>query len=128
MKKSIPTLERKLWKVFSDFIRTRDKWTCLTCGKYEEGRGMHAGHFHDKSISNPELYFHPRNVHAQCVACNLYRSGNKAIYATRLVERYSPEILQELLVVKNSQVKWNRNDYEIKIEEFKEKLKNVGSY
>ncbi len=60
-KKSV--LKRKLWKVFSLYIRTRDKNICFICGRYATGSGYHASHFIPKSIGGLELYFNEYNVH-----------------------------------------------------------------
>jgi len=38
-------LKKKLWQVFSKYIRARDNYTCVTCGKKGEGSGIHAGHY-----------------------------------------------------------------------------------
>ena len=66
-KTKVSTLKRKLWKVFADYIKLRDKYTCFTCGRKGEGSGIHAGHFINKSIGGISLYFHEENVRAQCL-------------------------------------------------------------
>lgn len=66
-KTSISTLKRKLWKVFSLFIRQRDNYRCFTCGRHATGSGMHAGHYIPKSAGGIILYFNEKNVHAQCL-------------------------------------------------------------
>jgi len=61
-KKSISSLKKKLWKVFADYIKKRDKYTCFTCGRKGEGSGMHAGHFIPKASGGLALYFNEDNV------------------------------------------------------------------
>ena len=123
---SLPGLRRKLWKLTSEFVRRRDRGRCFTCGKVADWKEMHAGHFHDKAICNPELYYHLKNIHCQCPGCNLYRSGNKAIYATKLVEKYGDGILTELWEIKQRPVKWTRPEYEEGIESLKHRMKFLG--
>ncbi len=81
---SISSLKKKLWTVFSLYIRQRDKFTCFTCGKKGEGSGMHAGHFIPKSVGGIALYFHEDNVHAQCYHCNINLGGSQYIYGLKL--------------------------------------------
>lgn len=90
-------LKKQLWKVFSSFIRTRDRFTCFTCGRKGEGSGIHAGHFISKSIGGLTLYFNEDNVHAQCYHCNINLGGNSYIYGQRL----GPKKVKELYALKN---------------------------
>lgn len=121
MKKDIKTLKKKLWTLFSRYIRQRDG-RCFTCGVIKDYKDLDAGHYHDKSVSNPELYFSEINVNAQCTSCNLYKSGNKDMYAYHLVQKYGSYILESLMQLKNKPVKWTAEDYEQKIKYYKDKL------
>lgn len=115
MKANRKTLHKKLWKLFSLYIRKRDGGRCFTCTTLKPISEMHAGHYHDSSVSNPELNFHEKNVHCQCPGCNLYKSGNKVIYAYNLTKKYGAGILDELMEIKNKQVKWTEEDYKERI-------------
>jgi len=118
-KKTNAQLKKQLWKVFSVYIRTRDKMVCFTCGRKGEGSGIHAGHFIPKSIGGLVLYFHESNVHAQCYHCNINLGGNSYIYGQKLGEK----ICKELYALKNQITK----DYpfEEKIAYYKEKLSKL---
>lgn len=120
-KKSISHLKKKLWIVFSKYIRTRDKNICFTCGRYGEGSGMHAGHFISKSVGGLALYFNETNVNAQCYHCNINLSGNIWEYGTRLGE----EKVKELYKLKNESWKWGVYEYEKVIEKYEEKLSTL---
>ena len=85
-------LKKELWKVFSQFIRTRDKGICFTCGRRAEGSGYHAGHFIPKSIGGILLYFHEENCHGQCYNCNINLGGNQYIYGQKLGEKKVKEL------------------------------------
>ncbi len=74
-KKTVAQWKRKLWPIFSLYIRTRDKFTCFTCGRKGTGSGIHAGHFIPDAVGGLALKFHEENVHAQCWNCNLNLGG-----------------------------------------------------
>lgn len=115
---SISTLKKKLWTVFSLYIRQRDNFTCFTCGRIGEGGGMHAGHFIPKSVGGINLYFDEDNVHAQCYHCNINLGGNQYEYSLRLGGK-----ARELYEIKGVYHKWTVEDYKKKIEYYKTKVK-----
>lgn len=106
------SLKKKLWKVFSAYIRKRDKGICFTCGKYAEGMAYHAGHFIPKSAGGLALYFHEDNVHGQCAGCNLFLQGNQYIYGQKLGKKKADELYK----LKQSTEKWSVQDYLDKID------------
>lgn len=87
--------KKKVWIVFSKFIRNRDNWTCFTCGKREESGQMHAGHFIPRTHSN--TLFDEMNVHAQCSQCNMFNQGQPHIYAQKLIAKYGLDEFQKLV-------------------------------
>lgn len=79
-KKVDPIKELKKWKAraitaFQTYIKYRDNWTCVVCGKKvnindpKERQQMNAGHFLSRKFV--ELTLNPKNCYAQCAACNL---------------------------------------------------------
>lgn len=117
-KAPISKLKAKLWKVFSEYIRKRDKGICFTCGRKCEGSGYHAGHFIPKSVGGVVLYFHPDNVRGQCFFCNINLGGNQWEYGQRL----GPEKVKELYALKAQINKWDAARYEYEIEWYKNLL------
>ena len=95
--KSISKLKKEVWTIFSKWIRNRDDYTCYTCHKKDQNRGlyMHAGHF--VSRSHNATLFDEMNVHAQCYYCNIRARGNIGLYAERLIRDYGQEAFNELL-------------------------------
>ncbi len=93
-KKSIGQLKKIADKVFSEYIRRRDKGVCFSCGNVKNWKYQQAGHFVSRSYNR--LRYDERNCHAQCMACNCYRAGNMAEYAERLEEKYGKGIIQQL--------------------------------
>lgn len=103
MKPKIKTLKRKLWVIFSLYIRTRDclrttgcrSWgLCISCGKRYHIKLFQAGHFipgrHNSNL------FYERGTHAQCYNCNINLKGNTLNYMDALVKLYGDGIIKEL--------------------------------
>ena len=63
-------------RVFSLYIRTRDKWTCQRCGKnYENKKGsLDCSHFYGRRSWSTRV--EPCNAMALCKGCHLYVGGN----------------------------------------------------
>ena len=89
--KSVAKLKKELDRVFSIFIRYRDNKICLMCGK----TGNQAGHF--ISRSHNATRYDELNTHAQCVSCNIFKHGNHAEYAYRLIKKYGSKKFEELI-------------------------------
>lgn len=111
----LPKLIKKLDGVFSKFIRQRDK-TCFTC----PGPNQNAGHYVKRG--HMSLRFNEKNVHSQCVKCNLWLNGNLEVYAYRLTELYGIDILRELNNQKHQIKKWTREELYQLIDHYKNRL------
>jgi len=119
-------LKKKLWQVFSKYIRARDNYTCVTCGKKGEGSGIHAGHYITKSVGGLSLYFHEQNVHAQCYRCNIHLSGNWTAYREFILRTYGQEVDNELMRLKDKGYRTiSVLEYKQLIKEYEEKLKEI---
>lgn len=90
-------LHKKLWKLFSKFIRERDKYKCFTCGKITYP--AQAGHYRTGATCRKYLFFDERNVNCQCYRCNINLSGNWREYQRRMIEKYGVEIDHEFDVL-----------------------------
>lgn len=126
--KSLSYYKRKLWKVFSEYIRRRDAdehgmVQCISCKGVTHWKLSQAGHFIPKSLGL-SIYFEEKNVHNQCVYCNL-NGGNPSGYAIALKERYGNDIVEQLHQQKNMQIQISRQGYEEMIERYQEKLRMV---
>ena len=110
-KVGVVALRKKLWPVFSKWIKLRDNYTCYTCGKVMQkgDPSCHAGHYVPQSKGN-RLRFDERNVHCQCLSCNSFKRGNLSEYALNLERDYGPGILQEFDQIKNEQKKFTREE------------------
>lgn len=85
----VKLLKKKCWNAMSLYVRKRDNYTCFTCGA-TKGR-MNAGHFIHGKLDYDEI-----NINCQCSHCNLYLSGNGAVYAIKLIKKYGQEVVDDL--------------------------------
>lgn len=122
-----PTLQsskKNLWKVFSEYIRKRDKGICISCGKRGDIKEVDAGHYIPRS-AGLSTYFDPQNVHAQCTACNRFRHGNLPAYAIALRQRYGNDILEVLDARRREIRKYSIVEYQELTRHYTELLKTL---
>jgi hypothetical protein len=94
---SIGAMKRKLWALFSAYVKARDGNRCFTCPATGlEGGNWHAGHFIRKD-GHAAVEYDPKNVHSQCGACNLWRRGNVHVYALRIIDTYGSDEFRRLI-------------------------------
>ncbi len=114
-------LMRKVWKLFSEYIRKRDKGKCFTCPVKRDYKEMQAGHFiHGKYTP---VYLNEFNVHCQCPKCNLYLSGNRDVYLRNIQLKYGIEKGDWLMSQRFKIYRYSIKELEELIEIYKEKLK-----
>ena len=102
-KKTVAKAKKKVWTVFSVYIRMRDclrttgctSWgLCITCGKRNHFKLLQAGHF-IPGRHNANL-FSEKGVHAQCYNCNVNLRGNTLEYRRKIIELYGEGVDEEL--------------------------------
>ena len=89
--KSVRKLKKELDRVFSLYVRNRDRKTCFTCGR----PANQAGHFISRSHNSTR--YDELNTNAQCVSCNIFKHGNHAEYAYRLIQKYGRNKFESLI-------------------------------
>lgn len=121
----ISKLQKELDKYFSYFIRLRDSDSngmckCFTCSKVAHWKELHCGHY----ISRRHLStrWEEKNCNAQCPGCNLFNQGAGDQFALGLIRVYGSDILEFLNIKKNNKMKLGRFEYEILIQEYKDKV------
>ena len=118
----LPVLARKAWTLMSLYSRQKDLLMdseigkCITCGKIDHWKSMHAGHFFHASKQSSVTYDH-RNIHLQCPGCNTYRGGARDEYAVYIKNRYGAHVLDELQTLKHQGHILRRQELEDKIVE-----------
>ncbi|KKM65804.1 hypothetical protein LCGC14_1487500 [marine sediment metagenome] len=135
-KKTLSSVKKKAWGVFSPFIRKRDcllstgspeYGECCTCGEPLPFKELQAGHFRPKKSGN---YFSEKGVHAQCYQCNMYgkNGGEKGMpleYYDYLVELYGKKTANKLKKENQLIKKYTILDLEELIEYYKTKLEEM---
>ena len=103
--KDKPYQLKQLEKACNAFVRERDKdLPCISCGsgdsRYALGGGIYktvwqAGHYLAVG-SHPELRFNPKNIHKQCIECNMHKAGNQIKFRQGLIARFSVDYVDYL--------------------------------
>lgn len=86
---------------FSQYIRTRDYWTCQRCGKYYEPptKALHCSHF--KGRGKESTRFDPENCDALCYGCHQYFTSYPDEHYAWQVERKGQEAIDALILRSN---------------------------
>jgi hypothetical protein len=134
---TIRQLHRKLWPLFSLYIRQRDAKRdellydgelamCITCGKPypPTGKGcLQAGHF--IGGRNNQVLYDERQVYAQCYNCNINLRGNWPAYLKKMKELWGDDVVQEMLDTHNQPRKYTVSELEALIEHYKALVKEA---
>lgn len=97
-------------KQVNRYVRLRDRGKpCISCDT-EWKPNFQAGHWLTTK-ARPELRFNLDNIAAQCVQCNLFKSGNQQLYRVALVQRIGPERV-ESLEGPHALPRWRKEDYQ----------------
>jgi len=111
-------------KVFNQYIRLRDKnQTCISCGS-KLGSKYDAGHFYSMG-GHKAVTFDEDNVHAQCVACNQFKSGNLINYREGLIKRIGEAKLNDLSQRANQTRKYTNDELKELIKTYKQKINEI---
>jgi tRNA(Ile)-lysidine synthase TilS/MesJ len=123
---SFRQLQKKLDRIFSEFIRLRDAdkngyVRCITCGKVYFWRDIDNGHYCERARFSTR--FNEQNCHGQCKNCNWTHEGQKMIYREKLVELYGAQEVKKLETI--SQISGGDDSISLmyKIEEYQQKVK-----
>ena len=87
-------LKKELDRVFSIYIRQRDKGVCFTCGDKKDWQKQQNGHYIKRS--NMSLRYSEVNCHCQCVRCNIFLKGCYPEYSEQLMYKYGVDIISKL--------------------------------
>lgn len=129
---TISKVKKKLWPIFSEYIRKRDclittgcmDWgLCITCGKRYHYKLLQAGHF-VSGRRNGNL-FSERGVHAQCYNCNINLKGNTLEYRRQVIKLYGEGADLELEKEAKTLKQYKTFELESMIVEYKQKIKEL---
>lgn len=129
-KRSYTQLKKMVDHFFSIWIRRRwayrDGMTnCVTCGARKHWKELQCGHFVSR-VWLPTRW-DERNAAPQCGRCNVLERGNMAAYALWLSKEYGPHVMQQLIDLKNTSVKFTRTDLGGMIEEYKRRIADLDN-
>jgi hypothetical protein len=127
MKKGVSYYKKKLDKLFSEYIRRRGADStgmtqCFTCGVKKHWKELQCGHFCPRQYLS--LRYDETNCQTQCYACNMLYNGQPSAFAIRLKIKYGDDIVESL--EKRRQEITRYFPYELKLEEYKNKLKDLS--
>lgn len=115
-------LIKKLDFIFSQYIRKKNadkngNCTCCTCGKVLHWKEIQAGHF--MSRKHYSIRWDERNVHPQCVACNVFRYGEQYKYSIFLGKE-----LSDVLYLQSKEIKkYTTDELQSSIERYGKMIK-----
>ena len=97
--RSLSWLDKKLWRLFSEFIRKRDAddfgvAKCISCNLQREWKYLGCGHY--ISRGNKRVKFDERNNNAQCKGCNAFKQGAAQEYRIGLIEKIGLDEVEDL--------------------------------
>lgn len=107
-------------KAFSLYIRTRDRWTCITCGKVGDKYTMDAGHLIGRYWAG--TLFDELNVSCQCKSCNILHGNDYEIYRKKFISLWGIDEYERMYERSRWLVKRTADDYLHLEAFFKEKL------
>jgi hypothetical protein len=125
------SLDNKLWKVFSEYIRLRDSdpngyCRCFTCGNIRHWRKMDCGHGIGRQ--HKATKYNEQNNHAQCKPCNGFEGGRQDAYKEEMNRRYGAHTWELMLFASKQPKKWTVFELEALIQHYNrevDKLKAV---
>lgn len=128
--KSLSQLRDKLDEVYSQWIRRsaadqNGTVKCYTCSKVDHWKKLQCGHYISRRHISTRHF--EKNTKPQCVGCNIFNQGNGPAFAIALTREYGPTILEELEIKKNNTCKMGKFEYELLINEYKEKLNQLDA-
>ena len=123
--KTYKQLVKELDSAYSKYIRQKDaddngQVKCYTCDKVKHWKSIDCGHY----ISRRHLSsrFFEKNTKPQCKGCNIFKEGNKPVFALELIKEYGKDVLEELDSLSHIKMKYDRNRLSNMIMFFKNKL------
>jgi len=69
---------------------------CVSCGKLFSWTELNGGHYQPKGTNYNGACLDERNIHAQCVGCNVHKGGNPAGYTGYMVRAHGLDVIDEL--------------------------------
>jgi hypothetical protein len=121
------TLKRTLDRIFSQFIRERDRtgdyFTCSTCAGVKPYEQMDAGHFQNRRHLGTR--YDEQNVHGQCRSCNRFDEGRQYEMGQYIDKKYGDGTAKKLICLARMPSKVDAMWYGTMIDHYKSELKRM---
>lgn len=117
-KRPLASIKRKAWQAFSLWVRQRDSVNgmnfCISCEVQKPIKELQAGHLIDGRGNS--ILFDESGVYPQCLACNVFKHGNKIMYMQALERKFGTStaicLRDELQRISKLAKKFTYEDYE----------------
>lgn len=108
--------------MFSEYIRTRDNWTCQRCGAYYEPptRALHCSHF--KGRGKEATRFDPDNADALCYGCHQYFTSQPDEHYAWQVKRKGQKTVDAITLRSNQ---YKKRDDKMEVLIWRQALKDL---
>lgn len=118
--------DKKLWKVFSEFIRRRDSDSeglgkCFTCPRYIHFKNGDCGHGIGRQ--HKATKYSEKNNHLQCKHCNGFEGGKREVYKEEMNKRYGEHTWELMEIASKKSFKWTQFEIDQLEIYYKQKLK-----
>ena len=125
-KETVSSLKKELDKIFSRYIRYRDKGRCFTCRLVRDPKEMQNGHYVPRQFNSTR--YDERNNNCQCYACNMLYGGQPDIYTINLQKKYGKKIVQELNNLRKQTKQFSVPELKEMIKKYKDKLEYLSTH
>ena len=120
--------DKKLWKVFSEFIRLRDTddkgyGKCFTCPVPKFWKEADCGHGIGRQ--HKATKYDERNNHLQCKKCNGFEGGQQAIYKEEVEKKYGKGTWDELVLKSRQVCKRGQVEIDVMTEYYKKEIEKL---
>ena len=123
-------IDKKLWPVFSEFIRLRDSnengfVTCITCPNIRYWKNVDCGH--GVSRGHMATKYDEQNNHGQCKICNCHKRGNPIEYKKAVEKKYGPGTWETIQAKARIPAKFGPFEIKTMIEYYKAEIEKLRS-
>lgn len=128
--RSISSLEKKLDRIFSRYIRLRDTkpydfkyGKCISCGRVKPFEQLDCGHFHSRIHRNTR--YDEDNCNIECHYCNRMSADHLIKYQENLIKKIGQQRFDLLKVKASMTCKRSAFELELLIKEYEKKVKQL---
>jgi hypothetical protein len=126
------TSDKKLWTVFSEYIRRRDAdekgfAKCITCGLIRHWKKLDCGHGVPRQHWGTR--YNEKNNNAQCKRCNGFEGGSQDEYAKQVDKKFGAGTWDSIVLM--SKIRSKKLSYfeiDVLTDLYKKKIEEIKKY